>query len=154
VRILRQHYAELPQPEGDVTLADCYRAANDPVHAAEFYQHVYYQYPTGDAATRAGAALLTLKDAMGDAYPPPLPRLMLRRPDRLMELGQYVLARSEYRSLADRVDGLERDQARVRIGEADFLKGSMKVACSYLRGLELGESEAGWAASIRNRLGA
>jgi soluble lytic murein transglycosylase len=141
-RILREHYGELPQPEGDVTLADCYRAANDLVHAADFYQRVYYQYPTGEAATRAGAALLTLKDAMGDAYPPPAPRLMLRRPDRLMEVQEYALARSEYRSLADQVAGLERDQARVRIGEADFLKGSTKVACAYWRGLDLGESEA------------
>jgi soluble lytic murein transglycosylase len=142
VRILRQHYAELPQPEGDVTLADCYRAANDLVHAAEFYQRVYYQYPTGDAAARAGAALLALKDTMSDAYPPPPSRLMLRRPDRLMEIHEYALARPEYRSLADRVAGLERDQARVRIGEADLLEGSTKVACSYLRGLDLAESEA------------
>ena len=142
VRILREHYAELPQPEGDVTLADSYRAANDLVHAAEFYQRVYYQYPTGDASTRSGAALLELKDSMGDAYPPPPAHLMLRRPDRLMEVREYALARTEYRSLADRIAGLERDQARVRIGEADFLKGNTKVACSYLRGLDLGESEA------------
>jgi len=141
-RILRELYAELPQPEGDLTLADCYHAANDLVHAAESYQRVYYQYPTGAAATRAGAALLALKDAMGDAYPPPPPRLMLRRPDRLLELREFALARSEYRSLVDQVAGLERDQARVRIGEADFLKGSTKVACSYLRGLDLAPSEA------------
>ncbi|HMD71245.1 MAG TPA: transglycosylase SLT domain-containing protein [Bryobacteraceae bacterium] len=141
-RILREHYAELPQPEGDVTLADCYRAANDPVHAADFYQRVYYQFPTGAASTRAGAALLALQDSMGDAYPPPIPRMMLRRPDRLMEIREYALARSEYRSLVDRVAGLERDQARVRVGEADFLKGSVKVACSYLRGLDLAQSEA------------
>jgi len=111
--------------------------ANDLVHAAESYQRVYYLYPTGAAATRAGAALLALKDTMGDAYPPPPPRLMLRRPDRLMELREDALARSEYRSLVDQVAGLERDQARVRIGEADFLKGSVKVACSYFRGLDL-----------------
>jgi len=141
-RILRELYADLPQPEGDLTLADCYRAANNLVPAAESYQRVYYQYPTSDAATRAGAALLALKDAMGDGYPPPPARLMLRRPDRLLELREYALARSEYRSLVDRVAGLERDQARVRIGEADFLKGSAKVACSYLRGLDLAQSEA------------
>jgi soluble lytic murein transglycosylase len=141
-RILRELYAELPQPEGDLALADCYRAANDLVHAAESYQRVYYQYPTGAAATRAEAALLTLKDAMGNAYPPPPPRLMLRRPDRLLELREYALARSEYRSLVDQVAGLERDQARVRVGEADYLKGSIKVACSYLRGLNLAASEA------------
>ena len=142
VRILREHYAELPQPEGDVTLADCYRAANDPVHAADFYKRVYYQFPTGAASTRAGAALLALQDAMGDVFPPPIPRLMLRRPDRLMELREYALARAEYRSLVDRVAGLERDQARVRVGEADYLSGSIKVACSYLRGLDIAPSEA------------
>src|ERR1019366_6229133 len=141
-RILRELYAELPQPEGDLTLADCYRAANDLVHAAESCQRVYYQYPTGAAATRAGAALLALKDAMGDAYPPPLPRLMLRRPDRLMELREYALARTEYRSLVDQVAGLERDQARVRVGEADYLKGGVNVACTYLHGLDLAPSEA------------
>ena len=141
-RILRELYAELPQPEGDVTLADCYRAAKDLVRAAEAYQRVYYQYPTGAASTRAGAALLAFQDTMGAAYPPPLPRLMLRRPDRLLELHEYALARSEYRSLVDRVTGLERDQARVRVGEADYLKGSVKVACSYLRGLDLAQSDA------------
>ncbi len=143
-RILREHYTELPQPDGDVTLADCYQAANDLVHAAEFYQRVYYQYPnpTGDASTRSGAALLELKDSMGDAYPPPPAHLMLRRAVTLMQMGQYVLARTEYRSLVDQLAGLERDQARVGIGEADFLRGSTTVACSYLRGLELGEPEA------------
>src|ERR1035437_9140451 len=28
-RLLRAHYTELPQPEGDLTLADCYQAAAD-----------------------------------------------------------------------------------------------------------------------------
>ena len=74
VRLLRDHYAELPQPEGDVTLADCYQAANDLPHAAEFYQRVYYHYLTGAAASRAAAALLTLKDAMGAAIRRPPPR--------------------------------------------------------------------------------
>jgi hypothetical protein len=86
--------------------------------------------------------LLALKDTMGDAYPPPLPSLMLRRPDRLLELREYALARSEYRSLVDQLAGLERDQARVRIGEADFLKGGVNVACTYLHGLDLAPSEA------------
>ena len=143
VRILREHYAELPQPEGDVTLADCYQAAGDLAQAADFYQRVYYQYPTGDAARRSATALLALKDAMGAAWPPPLPRQMLRRADRLLEIREYATARSEYRSLLDRVTGLERDQARVRIGAADYLNGRASTACPYLRALDLAESEAG-----------
>ena len=85
VRLLREHYAELPQPEGDVTLADCYQAANDLPHAAEFYQRVYYHYLTGAAASRAAVALLTLKDTMGAGYPPPGAAQLLHRADRLME---------------------------------------------------------------------
>src|SRR3954447_14516833 len=35
VALLREHYADLPQPEGDITLADCYQAANDLPRAVE-----------------------------------------------------------------------------------------------------------------------
>ncbi len=73
VRLIRDHYTDLPQPETDVTLADCYQAANDLKHAAEFYQRVYYHYLTGAAAARAAAALLTLKDSLGADFPPPPP---------------------------------------------------------------------------------
>src|SRR5215471_9191034 len=50
VRLLREHYADLLQPEGDVTLADCYQAAGELGHAADFYQRVYFQYTSGDAS--------------------------------------------------------------------------------------------------------
>jgi len=59
VKFLRDHYAELPQPDGDINLADCYLAAGDQAHAAAFYQRIVSQYLTGDAATRAAAALVT-----------------------------------------------------------------------------------------------
>src|SRR4029077_14397441 len=114
VRLLRDHYTELPQPEGDLTLADCYQAANLLPQAAEFYQRVYYHYLTGAAATRSAAALVALKDAMGAAYPEPPAALMLYRADRLLESKEYLEARNEYQSIAARADGLERDQARVR----------------------------------------
>jgi len=142
VRILREHYAELPQPEGDVTLADCYQAANDLPHAADFYQRVYYSYPGGDAATRAAAALLSLKESMGAAYPSPLPQQMLRRADRMVEFRSYIQARAEYQALRGQLTGLERDLARVRIGAVDFLNGNTAAAYPYLRGLELDASEA------------
>jgi len=141
-RLLRDRYAELPQPDGDLTLADCYQAANDLPNAADFYQRVYYQYLTGDAANRSAAALLTLKDAMGAGYPAALPQQMLRRADRLMELREYVAARSEYQALLNQLVGLERDQARVRMGAADFLSGNAGGAYAYLRDLEVAEPEA------------
>ena len=146
VRLLREHYAELPQPEGDVTLADCYQAANDLAHAAEFYQRVYYHYLSGAAASRAAAALLTLKDTMGSGYPPPGPAQLLHRADRLMEATEYALARKEYQAVAAQAGGPEtdhaRDQARVRIGAADFLAGKTALAWPYLRGLEVADPDA------------
>lgn len=142
VRLLREHYSELPQPEGDVTLADCYQAAKDLPRAVDFYQRVFYQYLSGDAANRAAAALLTLKDAMGTAYPQPLPEQLLRRADRLLEIREFDRAKSEYQALLDQLPAATRGQALVGVGAADFLDGKTAPACSYLRGLELPESEA------------
>ncbi|PWU04940.1 MAG: hypothetical protein C5B51_15880 [Terriglobia bacterium] len=142
IRLLRDHYRELPQPDGDLTLADSYQAAGELARAADFYQRIYYQYVSGDAATRAAAALVTLKDALGPAYPPPLPQQMLQRADRLMDSREYRQARSEYEALAGQLADLERDQARVRIGAADFLGGNTAAAYPYLRGLDLTQSEA------------
>jgi len=137
VRLLREHYSELPQPDGDVTLADSYQAAKDLPHATEFYQRVFYQYVSGEAANRAAAALLTLKDAMGANFPQPLPEQSLRRADRLLDARDYPRARSEYDSLADQLP-----LARVGIGAVDFLAGKQGPACSYLRNLDLADSDA------------
>jgi soluble lytic murein transglycosylase len=142
VRLLREHYAELPQPEGDVTLADCYQAGNDLAHAAEFYQRVYYHYLSGAAASRAAAALLTLKDTMGSGYPPPGAAQLLHRGDRLMEAQEYALARKEYQATAAQAGGAGRDQALVGVGAADYLAGKTALAWPYLRGLEVADPEA------------
>lgn len=142
VRILREHYAELPQPDGDLALGDAYQAAHDLPHAAEFYQRVFYQYISGEAATKAAAALLALKDSMRASYPMPLPQQQLQRADLLLSGKQYAPARSEYESLLDHLVGTERDQARVRIGAADLAAGKPGPASQYLRGLEMPESEA------------
>lgn len=142
VRVLRDHYAELPQPEGDINLADSYLAAGDQSHAAETYQRVYYQFVSGDASARAAAAIASLKESMGTAYPAPAPQLMLHRADRLLEARMYPLARSEYHSLADELSGPERDLARAGVAAADFLNGATPQAYAYLRALELPDSEA------------
>ena len=135
VRLLRDHYAELPQPEGDATLADCYQAAGDLADAADFYQRIYYQYLTGDAATRAAAALLALKDAMGAAYPEPLPQQMLRRADRLLEAQLYSQARAEYQAVA-RSGAAARSATRRACVWAKPItwRASAAQAYTYLRG--------------------
>jgi soluble lytic murein transglycosylase len=142
VKLLRDHYGELPQPDGDLNLADCYLAAGDRPNAAEVYQRIVSQYLTGDAAARAAAALVVLKESMGAAYPQPSPQLLLHHADRLLETRALRQARAEYQELENQLSGLDRDQARVRIGRADFLDGRTASAYPYLRGLDLPESEA------------
>ena len=142
VKLLRDHYAELPQPEGDVNLADCYLAAGDRAHAAEIYQRIVSQYLAGDFAARAAAALVSLKASMGAAYPQPSPQLLLHHADRLLETRALRQARTEYRELAGELSGLERDQARVRIGEADLFDRGTASAYPYLRQIDVPESEA------------
>lgn len=141
VRLLRDHYSRLPQPAGDITLADAYLAAGDLPRAADFYQRVYYEYVSGDAADRAAAGLAMLKETMAAAYPPPLPQQMLRRAGRLLDAGEYRDARREYQDLLSRLTGPDLDLARVRIGVADYLSGNTREAYAYLRGLDLPTSE-------------
>jgi soluble lytic murein transglycosylase len=142
VQLLRQHYAELPQPEGDLYLGDSLLAAGDQVHAAECYQRIYYQFVSGDSAARAGSVLASLQDQMGTAFPAAAPQMLLHRADRLLEAKQYVPARAEYRKLVDQLRGPERDLARVGVGAADYWNGATPQAYPYLRNLELPESEA------------
>ena len=140
--LLREHFTELPQPDGSLALADAYEAAGDRTHAADFYQRVYYQYVSGDAATQAAAALLTLKDAMGAGYPAPLGAQLLQRAGRLLDARQYVQARSELESAAAQTTGVDHERALVREGLADFLDGKTEAACTYWNGLEVKEPEA------------
>jgi soluble lytic murein transglycosylase len=142
VKLLRDHYAALPQPDGDITLADCYQAAGDLANAADFYQRVYYRYVSGDAATRAAAALVALKDSMGASFPEPLPAQKLSRADRLLDAHLYSQAQAEYTGIGGADPPLVREQARVRLGWADYLAGRAAQAYTYLSALEVAEPEA------------
>ncbi len=142
VRTLREHYADLPQPDGDLTLALAYEAAHDLPQAAQYYQRVYYEYPSGDAAARAAAELITLHDAMGAAYPAPAPQAMIERARQLAAQREYARAQAEFRALVPQLSGPEREQARVGIGAAEYLAGDVAAAYSHLRALELSDAEA------------
>ena len=135
IQVLLSHYSDLPQPEGDLNLADCYLAANQLPAAADYYQRVYYSYVTGDACSRAAAGIAALKDRMGGEFPKPARALALRHAGLLMDSHDYVKAKAEYSAL----DG---DLARVGAAAADFLRGETKSAWPYLRDLSLPEGEA------------
>ncbi len=143
VRLLREHFTSLPQPDGNLALADAYQASGDLQHAADFYQRVYYQYISGDGAQRAAAALVTLENAMSAQYPQPLGAQLLQRAGRLLDARQFDNARTEFQSAADQTTGLDHERALVRLGQVDFLAGKTEAACSYWSTLELGPLDAG-----------
>jgi len=142
VRILREHGAELPQPEGDLVLAECEEAAGHLQAAAETYQHVYALYVTGPAALRASTALASLRSRMGDSYPGLTARDLLRHADRLADAREFSLARTEYNAIGDTASVPEHDQARVRLGWLEYLSGKVPAADSDLRSLHVSAPDA------------
>jgi soluble lytic murein transglycosylase len=142
VRVLRDHYDELPQPDADLTLAMAYEAASDPVNAAGYYQRVYFSYPDTDAAERASAALALLKLAMGAACPPPSAGQRLDRGNKWLAAHEYGRARQEFAMLVAELAGADRDLARVGVGVTDFQRGEVAAAYRYFESLELDRSEA------------
>jgi len=141
-RILREHYGALPQPDGALALADCSQAAGNLAAAAEFYQRVFYEYPAGDAAARAAAALVALKDSLGAAYPAPLGGQSMHRAARLAALRDFAAAREEYQASLSLASGLEREQAQVRLAALDLAAGKAPSSAAQLRALELSQPEA------------
>ena len=142
VRRLRERYAELPQPDADLALATAYQANQDLPNAALYYQRVYYQYPASEAAANAGTALASLRESMGAAFPPATSAQMMERGDRWIAAKEYTQARAEFETLTSQLAGLEHDQARVRMGEADDLGRNTPAAYRYLQSLDLERSEA------------
>ncbi len=141
VAVLRRYYSQLSQPAGDLLLAASYRAANDLASAAAYNQRVYYQYPITPEAEQAASALAELKASLGALYPPPTSEAMFQRADRWARAGEYRKARMEYDSIAAQTTGADREVARVRIGELDFLRYENNAALSYLRSLDLSSEE-------------
>ncbi len=142
VALLQAHAADLPQPEGDMALAEALEGAGNLPGAVETWQRVYCQYVTGDAATRSSTALAALRASMGAAYPALSARQMLRHADRLAEAHAFAQARTEYHTIEEHSSGAERDTARVRVGAIDYLSGKSPTAAAYLRPLEVAASEA------------
>ena len=158
VKLLRDHYGDLPQPDGDLALADCYVAAGDPASAADFLERASAQFVSGDAGARVADALSSLQDQMRPAFPQPLPQQVLRRADRLLATRQYQEAQGEYESAAERLTGTEHDQALVRAHAAEFLAGHTGAACDALNAMQLNAGEADaerlyWAAECAHRAG-
>jgi soluble lytic murein transglycosylase len=140
--LVKKYYDRIPQPESDLLLARSFQATGDLAQAAEYFQRVYYNYPAAKEATDAANALVDVKQRLGDAYPPPMPKAMLTRAEKLIKGRNPAAARIEYEAAIPQLGGTERDQARVRLGVVDFLSGKADVAFQYLAALKVDESEA------------
>ena len=137
--LVKKFYDRIPQPEADLLLARSFEATGDLLQAAEYYQRVYYNFPSAQEATDAANALVTLQQQLGEAYPPPMPQAMLGRAEKLIKKPDA--ARIEYTAAIPQLAGVGRDKARVRLGEVDYLSGKTQAAYDYLKALKVDESD-------------
>jgi soluble lytic murein transglycosylase len=142
IQTLRERAMFTSQPEGDYALALAYDALHDEAQAATYYQRVYFLYPATQMAALSWTAIERLHAALGQSYPPPLPQHLLERGQKWIDAKEYGKARAEFQTIIPMLGGVERDQAKVRIGEAMYAGGDARGAYSYLKGLDLPRSEA------------
>ncbi len=142
IAILREYYDSLPQPEGDLLLAQCYEAQGEKAPAAALYERVYSLHPATQAATGAAGAIERLKTALGKDYPPTPPQQALARGDAWLAAKSYAKAKAEFQALHSQLIGLERDQAEVRISAVDYQAGDARACRVKLDSLHLAHSEA------------
>lgn len=142
VKVLRDAYPSLPQPEGDFALAVTLDALGEEAEAATFYQRVYFLRPATQAAALSSAAMERLKAVLGQSYPQPPGYQLLERGQQWIAAKEYSKARAEFETIVPLVGGVERDQARVRVGAATYAANDVHGAWQYLRSLQLPHSEA------------
>lgn len=140
--LIKKYFDVVPQPAADLLLARSFEGNGDLPQAAEYYQRVYYGYPTAREATDAANALVEVKAKLGDAYPPPMAAAMLGRAQKLLDAKNPQGARIELAAAIPDLGGVQRDLARVRLGEADYLDNNVQAAFEYLSSLKVDESEA------------
>jgi soluble lytic murein transglycosylase len=142
LEILRRNYSTLPQPAGDLAMAEAFAAADDSISAVVYHQRVYFGYPMSAEAAQSDAELARLRTGLGEKYPPPMPNAMLGRAIKLMDAKQYAKARTELESLVPQLGGAEKDLAQVRISVADYNARDTARAHSALASLEVSTPEA------------
>lgn len=140
--LVKKYFDKIPQPQATYLLARCLAANNDQPQAAEYFQRVYYNYPTSKEAADANTALADLKIKLADGYPPVTPAAMLGRAEKLLEANRTADAKAELSAAIPQLAGVQRDQARVRLGEADYHAGKIAEAFEYFKNLNVEDSDA------------
>ncbi len=142
LELMKKYFDVVPQPQADLLLARCFEGSGDLAQSAEYFQRVYYEYPSAKEATDAANALVDLKAKLGDAFPPAMPSMMLGRAQKLLSDKNPGGAKVELAAAIPQLSGAERDLARVRLGVADFLGNQTSAAFAYLSGLKVDDPEA------------
>jgi soluble lytic murein transglycosylase len=140
--LIRKFYVRIPQPQADFLLARAFQATGDLPQSAEYFQRVYYGYPKTSDAANAENFLNDLKTRLGENYPPPMATAMLGRAMKLIQGSDYIGARNELNSVIPQLGGLQRDIARVRLGEIFFFNRDYARAKPYLESLQVSDGEA------------
>ncbi|HWF47428.1 MAG TPA: transglycosylase SLT domain-containing protein [Bryobacteraceae bacterium] len=140
--LIRKYYDRIPQPEGDLLLARGFQSSGDLPQAAEYYERVFYNYPSAKEAGDAATALADIKQRLGEAFPVPMPSALLGRAQKLFDAGNPAAARIELAAAIPQLGGAQRDLARVRLGEADFEAGHTAPAFQYFTALKVADPEA------------
>ncbi len=142
LELVEKYFDVIPQPQADLLLARCFQGTGDLPQAAEYFQRVYYRYPSASEATDAANALVDVKQRLGNAYPPPMPPALLGRAEKLFRANNPAAARIELAAAIPQLGGAQRDLARVRLGEADFFNNHTAEAFQYFSALKVDDSEA------------
>lgn len=132
----------LPQPESLAVLARAREGVGDPVAAAMAWQSVFFAYPLSDQASAAATALDRLESSLGATYPPPMPSSRFVRAESLLTARRYIEARAEYRAMAPRLNGPDREIAQVRAAASLQRARKDLEAITELQSLDLQDSEA------------
>jgi soluble lytic murein transglycosylase len=142
LELAKKYYDRIPQPPADALLARGFQAVGDLPQSAEYYQRVYYNYPAAREAADAANALKDLQQRLGDGFPTPMPASLVGRAQKLLDAKNPAAARVELAAAIPQLGGAQRDLARVRLGEADFLSGHTQAAFQYLSALKVDDPEA------------
>jgi soluble lytic murein transglycosylase len=141
LEILHADYKLLPEPDGDFALGLAYEALDEKPQASLAYEKVYYGSPNTDLAAQSWTAMERLRAALGKDFPTPSARQRLDRCARWLDAKQYTKAREEYADLAEILTGPEKEEAKVGVGVADYLKGDGRAAFRHLKSLEIADHE-------------
>jgi len=118
---LDAYFGTAAKPELLLLRARARQAAKQPARAAADYQTIYFNFPLGEEAKTAGAALPKLQRELRAEYPQPPPELPEKRAQAFFDAKKWREARAEYTKLLAQLPageaGGKRERASLRLAQ-------------------------------------